>query len=327
MISGLKALFKVTPTGSPPKSFADTLKDSRELRKWLDRRDASQAKALALRMAARSMPGIASFDSTRGQIDREEDARQLILASFRTLFIGWASILFPQAVNAERVEAASDRLKMLISVFGEYRASCQDEFGGGTPFAIRHYSFINGITIANLILDACSASPFLNNDFSLEETNTFTRDVFETILFLGPCLSENGIDWRSRQIRALRQDVDSLIASPAASHEESASRSLLMSPLWYDQKANAATWSYQFGDMARLLQNIPIPIGYRGRLAPRSVAYWLEERRFGETIFGKTWENCEEKVARIANFPDEFWEHGHDGNSFRDLDYYVFYTQ
>lgn len=268
---------------------------------------------LAVRAALRALPARANLHPMNPEPEGKEEMDRLCLLAFRGVLVAWTSVLYPSVVPDALARAAA-ALDQLIPSLDTGRTKILETFGYSSDYFIgsigQHYDCAR--MAVSWVREALVERPRVPLEFS-PDTLGWARDVFDTLPFFGPESWRHHQDWLRLQAQAFEADRARLAPDQNGSQAVPAERvrALALAPLWHDCLSTAGAANIGFREWAALIA-LPGPFNSREPRRPigENALRWLEERRHGALVLGHAPEVERERLVRIANLADSFWDGG-----------------
>ena len=286
---------------SKPESLAGRAQDS----------GVEASRLLAVRTALRALPTRANLHPMNPGPDGKQEMDRLCLLAFRGELVAWTSVLYP-GVTPDALARAAAALEKLIPSLDAGRAKILETFGYSSDYFIgsieQHYDCAR--MAVSWVREALAERPRVPLEFS-PDTLGWAREVFDTLTFFGPEAWRQRKDWLRLQAEAFEVDRALLAGDHNGSESVAAERvrALALAPLWHDPPSAAGAANLGFREWVALVA-LPGPFGSGERRRPigENGLRWLDERRHGALVLGHPPEDEAERLVRIANLPDSFWE-------------------
>ena len=269
------------------------------------------ARLLAVRAALRALPARGDLHPMNPGPDGVEEMDCLCLLALRGVLVAWTSALYP-GVGPDALARAAAPLDALTASLDAGRERVQATFGYSSDYFIgsieQHYDCAR--LAVRWVREALATRPRVPLAVSPGGVGyRHLRDAFDTLPFFGPEGWRNRDDWSRLQAEAFEADRAQLAPDQDGGRAGAAERvrALALAPLWHDPPSAAGAANLTFGTWLFLVWR---PGGGPLRPLGGNALRWLEERRHGALVLGHAPEGEAERLVRIANLPDSFWDDG-----------------
>ncbi|TAD81267.1 MAG: hypothetical protein EAY70_05020 [Sphingomonadales bacterium] len=226
------------------------------------------------------------------------------LHAFRTIFVTWSEFVYGDV----RSDARREALNALASELVKLDQGFPDFYNRNiisSDYAVAAWQ--TNAESARRAVALVEAIGRLQFDTLPFDSGHGYGDFLDTVSFSGPSGRDDRTRWRAAQRAAIGADCTILTQNEMTLQE------LALAPLWPDSSSAALETNLTMGLSTKNMRELGV-----------NIEKWVRERKDGSLILNQPIDKARERVVRIANLPQSFWERRSPAETLHAFDYCLY---